>query len=76
MIGLLLFKNSGSSREFGICCLTNCFLGWFTNCSCSLLHGLVGRGLPVLNEEGSLISMETERGSWVVDSTSTSEVCA
>lgn len=76
MICCLLVKSSGFPREFGICCLTNCSLCWFTDCSCSFLPDLVGRGLPVLNEEGSLISMETERGSWVVDSSSTSEVCA
>nr|POF10973.1 peroxisome biogenesis factor 10 [Quercus suber] len=33
----------------------------------------VGRGLPVLNEEGNLISTDNNRGSWLSDSSSTSE---
>ncbi|KAM3731694.1 hypothetical protein ACB098_11G001100 [Castanea mollissima] len=32
-----------------------------------------GRGLPVLNEEGNLISTDNNRGSWLSDSSSTSE---
>ncbi|XP_057957812.1 peroxisome biogenesis factor 10 isoform X2 [Malania oleifera] len=32
-----------------------------------------GRGLPVLNEEGSLIPLDSDRGNWVSDSSSTSE---
>uniref|UniRef100_A0A2N9GE11 RING-type E3 ubiquitin transferase n=1 Tax=Fagus sylvatica TaxID=28930 RepID=A0A2N9GE11_FAGSY len=36
------------------------------------LQRSAGRGLPVLNEEGKLISADNNRGSWLSDSSSTS----
>uniref|UniRef100_A0A7N0U7F4 RING-type E3 ubiquitin transferase n=1 Tax=Kalanchoe fedtschenkoi TaxID=63787 RepID=A0A7N0U7F4_KALFE len=35
-----------------------------------------GRGLPILNEEGSLLTRDSSQGNWVSDSPSTSEVCS
>ncbi|CAM8916568.1 unnamed protein product [Rhodiola kirilowii] len=37
-------------------------------------HNSTGRGLPILNEEGSLLTKDSAQGHWVSDSASTSEV--
>ncbi|XP_062099548.1 peroxisome biogenesis factor 10 [Humulus lupulus] len=36
-------------------------------------HSSTGGGLPILNEEGNLIATDADKGSWVNDSSSTSE---